>query len=224
MRLQDRNIIVTGAGSGFGAAMARLFAAEGARVLVADLNGAAAASVAAEIGANAVAQTADVADRRDSERMIQGALEAFGDLDTVVNNAGYSHPNMPMLEVSEQDFDRVFAVNVKAIYYSALFAVPHLRARGGGVIANIGSTAGIRPRPGLTWYNGSKAAANLLTRSMALELAPDGPPDPPAAITVTLRTATGVETLEAARCNDHPTRVRADPAAEARLRTALRAG
>jgi 3-oxoacyl-[acyl-carrier protein] reductase len=91
----------------------------------------------------------------------------------VVNNAGYTHKNMPMLEVDEANFDRVYDVNVKSIYWAAQAAVPVFRKRGGGVFLNIASTAGIRPRPGLTWYNGSKAAAIILTRSMAVELAPD---------------------------------------------------
>ena len=105
--------------------------------------------------------------------MIAAATESFGRLDVLVNNAGYSHVNKPLTEVSEADFDRTFAVNVKAIYLSALEAVPLFRAQGGGCIINTSSTAAIRPRPGLTWYNGSKGAVNLLTKSMAVELAPD---------------------------------------------------
>lgn len=173
MRLRDKKIIVTGGGSGFGAAMSRRFAAEGARVLVADINGEAAAKVALEIGEAARPFTADVSDRDRVQAMVDEAISAFGDLDCVVNNAGYTHRNMPMLEVDEATFDRVYAVNVKSIYFAALAAVPHFRKRGGGVFLNIASTAGIRPRPGLTWYNGSKAAAILLTKSMAVELAPD---------------------------------------------------
>jgi len=173
MRLASKSIVVTGGGSGFGAAMSRRFAAEGARVLVADINEEAAARVAEAIGPAAVAMRADVARRDDYEAMITRALEAFGDLDSVVNNAGYTHRNMPALEVDEETFDRVYDVNVKAIYYSALAVVPHFRRRGGGTMLNIASTAGIRPRPGLTWYNGSKAAANLLSQSLAVEFAPD---------------------------------------------------
>lgn len=173
MRLSNKKIIVTGGGSGFGAAMCRLFAAEGAKVLVADINGEAAEKVAAGIGASARPYRADVADRQQVQDMVDAALAAFGDLDCVVNNAGYTHRNMPMLEVDEATFDRVYNINVKSIYYSALAAVPVFRKRGGGAFLNIASTAGIRPRPGLTWYNGSKGAATLLTKSMAVELAPD---------------------------------------------------
>ena len=173
MRLENKKIIVTGAGSGFGAAMARSFVAEGAQVLVADINGEAAATVAASIGSPARPFTADVANREQVQAMVDAAITEFGDLDCVVNNAGYTHRNMPLLDVDEETFDRVYAINVKALYYAAQAAVPVFRKRGGGNFLNIGSTAGIRPRPGLTWYNGSKAAANLLTKSMAVELAPD---------------------------------------------------
>jgi len=173
MRLTDKSIVVTGGGSGFGAAMARRFVAEGARVLVADINGAAAQRVAHDIGTAALPCTADVADRASHQAMIDAAIAAFGGIDCVVNNAGFTHKNQPLLDVDEATFDRVYAVNVKSIYYSCQSVVPHFRTRGGGHILNIGSTAGIRPRPGLTWYNGSKAAVNLLTKSLAVELAPD---------------------------------------------------
>jgi 3-oxoacyl-[acyl-carrier protein] reductase len=173
MRLNGKKIIVTGAASGFGAEMSRRFAKEGARVLVADLNGEGAEKVAAAIGPAARACAADVTQRSCVERMVAAAVASFGDLDCIVNNAGYTHANRPLLEVDEKTFDRVYAVNVKAIYYSALEVVPLFRKRGGGAILNIASTAGIRPRPGLTWYNGSKAAAIALTKSMAVELAPD---------------------------------------------------
>jgi 3-oxoacyl-[acyl-carrier protein] reductase len=121
----------------------------------------------------ALAVAADVSKRGDVENIIQATIETFGVPDIVVNNAGATHKNMPMLEVDEETFDRIYAVNVKSIYLMALAAVPHMRRKNGGVIINIGSTAGIRPRPGLTWYNGSKGAVNLLSRSMAIELAPD---------------------------------------------------
>jgi 3-oxoacyl-[acyl-carrier protein] reductase len=173
MRLTDKSIVVTGGGSGFGAAMAKRFATEGAKVLVADINGEAAARVAAAIGGAAVPCTADVADRDSHRAMIDMAIQQFGGIDCVVNNAGYTHKNQPLLDVDEATFDRVYAVNVKSLYYSCHSVVPHFRSRGGGHILNIGSTAGIRPRPGLTWYNGSKAAVNLLTKSLAVELAPD---------------------------------------------------
>jgi 3-oxoacyl-[acyl-carrier protein] reductase len=173
MRLENKVAIITGAASGFGAGIARRFAEEGAKVLVCDLNDKGANVVAKEIGENAVAFRADVSKADDVQRMVQGALERFGDLDILVNNAGTTHPNRPMLEVDEDTFDRVFAVNVKSIYLTALAAVPIFRKRGGGVIVNVGSTAGIRPRPGLTWYNSSKGAVHIMSKSMALELAPN---------------------------------------------------
>ena len=173
MRLADRIALVTGAGSGFGAGIARTFAREGARVALVDINANAAGAVAAAIGANAIALHADVSRRPDVERAVQATVAAFGGLDILVNNAGVAHARGPLAEVSEDEFDRVFAVNLKSIFLFAKAAVPLLRKRGGGVIINIGSTAGIRPRPGLTWYNASKGAVNLLSKSMALELAPD---------------------------------------------------
>jgi 3-oxoacyl-[acyl-carrier protein] reductase len=176
MRLDGKVAIVTGGGFGFGEGIAKRFAAEGAAVLVGDLNGEQAERVAKEIagsGGKAQASRADVALRADFERMVAETVDAFGGLDVVVNNAGTTYSNQPMLEVDEATFDRVFAVNVKSIYWSAIAAVPALRARGGGSIINIASTAGLRPRPGLTWYNGSKGAAIIVSKSMALELAPD---------------------------------------------------
>lgn len=172
MRLAGKSAIVTGAGSGFGAATARLFAEAGARVVVADIDGPAAHHVADEIGDAAVAVTCDVTRDDDTRRMIATAVDTFGGLDVLVNNAGVSHWNQPLTEVTEADFDRVYAVNVKALFWAAKHAVPALSARGGGAIVNIASTAGIRPRPGLCWYNGSKGACITITKSMAVELAP----------------------------------------------------
>ncbi|HET8725910.1 MAG TPA: SDR family oxidoreductase [Alphaproteobacteria bacterium] len=173
MRLADKVAIVTGAGSGFGEGIARRFVAEGARVVVADLNEEAGRRVAAELGDAARFARADVSVGEDVAAMVATAEEAFGGVDILVNNAGYTHRNGPMLDVSEEEFDRIYGVNVKSIYLGAKHVVPRLRARGGGVILNIASTAGVRPRPGLTWYNGSKGAAIVLTKSMAVELAPD---------------------------------------------------
>ena len=173
MRLQGKIAIVTGAASGFGRGMAERFAAEGANVVVADLNAAGAEAVAQAIGPAAVAIGVDVAKRSDVEAMVSLAVERFGGLDILVNNAGYTHRNGPMLGVDEATYDRIFAVNVKAIYLAALAGIPELRRRGGGVIINTASTAGLRPRPGLTWYNASKGAVITLTKSMAVELAPD---------------------------------------------------
>ena len=172
MTLDGKVAIVTGAGSGFGAEIARTYARAGAKVTVLDVNGNAAGTVAGEIGKPAIAVTADVTKREDLDAAVRQTLDAFGRLDIVVNNAGWSHRNRPMLEVSEEDFDRVYAINVKSIYHMAHASVPVLAKGGGGLIINIGSTAGIRPRPGLTWYNGSKGAVNLMSRSMAVELAP----------------------------------------------------
>ncbi|MDT8345186.1 MAG: glucose 1-dehydrogenase [Thermohalobaculum sp.] len=177
MRLEGRTALITGAGSGFGEGIARRFAEEGARVLVVDIDGARAARVAGEIAAArqgaARAHVADVARADQVAGMVAAARDAFGRLDILVNNAGITHRNRPMLEVSEAEFDRIYAVNVKSIFLAAHAAVPVMRAQGGGVILTIASTAGVRPRPGLTWYNGTKGAAITLTRSMAAELAPD---------------------------------------------------
>lgn len=173
MRLEGKVAIVTGGGSGFGEGIVKRFAAEGAKVVVADINGPAAERVAAETGHGAIAVTADVSVNGDVKAMVAAAVDAFGRLDIMINNAGYTHRNGPMLEVDEATFDRVYAVNVKSIYLAAQHAVPAFRAAGGGVILNIASTAGVRPRPGLVWYNGSKGAAITLTKSMAVELAPE---------------------------------------------------
>lgn len=177
MRLAGKVAVVTGAGSGFGEAIAHRYAEEGAKVIVNDLNGDAAKRVAggiAQQGGQATANKGDVTSSKDVKAMIQAALDSYGQLDIVVNNAGYTHRNQPMLDVDEETFDRVFAVNVKGIYLAAVHAVPVFRKQGrGGCIITTASTAGLRPRPGLTWYNGSKGAAITLTKSMAAELGPE---------------------------------------------------
>ncbi len=173
MRLSDKVAVVTGGGSGFGEGIARRFAAEGARVIVADLDEAAAGRVADSLGETALAVRADVAVGEDYEAIVSAALGEFGRLDILVSNAGYTHRYGSMLDVDEATFDRIYAVNVKSIYHSAIHAVPVFRNQGGGVILNIASTAGLRPRPNLTWYNGSKGAVITLTKSMAAELAAD---------------------------------------------------
>ncbi len=174
MRLHGKSAVVTGAGGGFGEGIARRFAAEGARVVVADINPAAARKVALEIGNGAVAIGGDVSKEKDMALMVGAAVDRFGGLDILVNNAGTTHRNKPMLDVDEETFDRVFAVNVKSIYWSVQAAVPVFRSqKRGGSIINISSTAGIRPRPGLVWYNGTKGAVNTFTQCMAIELAPD---------------------------------------------------
>lgn len=176
MRLSDKVAVVTGAGSGFGEGIAKRFAGEGARVIAVDIHGDAAGRVVEEIessGGTAKAVTADVSKGDDVARMITTAVDEFGALDVLVNNAGTTHKNRSMLEVDEATFDRVFAVNVKSIYHSAIHAVPLFRRQGHGNFINIASTAGVRPRPGLTWYNASKGAVITMTKSMAAELAPD---------------------------------------------------
>ena len=173
MRLQGKVAIVTGAGSGFGEGIAKTFAREGAKVIVGDIVDEGGRRVADEIGAAARYVRADVTKGADVKAMVDAAISEFGGLDILVNNAGFAHTNRPMLEVDEETFDRIFAVNVKGIYHGAMAAIPAMRERGAGVILNIASTAGVRPRPGLTWYNGSKGAAITITRSMAVELAPD---------------------------------------------------
>jgi 3-oxoacyl-[acyl-carrier protein] reductase len=174
MRLRGKVALVTGAGGGFGEGIARRFAAEGARVVVADIRADAAGRVATSIGAAAVAIAGDVVAGSDVAAMVAAATDRFGGLDIVVNNAGTTHRNQPALDVDEASFDRIYAVNVKSIYWMAQAAVPVLRRQGrGGSIINISSTAGIRPRPGLVWYNGTKGAVNMITQSLAIELAPD---------------------------------------------------
>jgi 3-oxoacyl-[acyl-carrier protein] reductase len=172
MRLAGKVAIVTGAASGFGRGIAELFAQHGARVVIADLNTSGAAAVASGIGTAAVPFTCDVSKKADVEGLVTAAVKAFGGLDILVNNAGTTHKNQSLMTVTEDEFDRIYAVNVKSIYLSTLAAVPEMEKRGGGSIINTASTAGVRPRPGLTWYNGSKGAVITLTQSMAAELAP----------------------------------------------------
>ena len=176
MRLADKVAVVTGAGSGFGAGIATRFAEEGARIVAADINGDGAARIVEDIrnaGGTAVAVTADVSKGDEMAKIIAAAVDEFGGLDVVVNNAGTTHKNRPMLEVDESTYDHVFAVNVKSVYHSAIHAVPVFRRQGRGSFINIASTAGIRPRPGLTWYSATKGAVITMTKAMAVELAPD---------------------------------------------------
>jgi 3-oxoacyl-[acyl-carrier protein] reductase len=174
MRLKNKVAIVTGAGSGFGEGIAKRFAQEGCKIVVNDINPAGGERVAREInaaGGEAHFIHADVSKDADVGALVRSTLEQFGRLHIVVNNAGATHRNRPMLEVTEEQFDRIYAVNVKSLFLSAKHVVPHFRAQGGGCFITIASTGGVRPRPGLTWYNGSKGAAITTSRSMAVELA-----------------------------------------------------
>lgn len=176
MRVKDKVIIVTGSGGGIGEGIARRLAEEGAKLVVNDIQKAAGERVVAEItkaGGTAMFVAADVTRSADMKALVEAAVARYGRLDVLVNNAGWTHRNRPALEVSEEEFDRCFAVNVKSIYLATIHAVPVFRKQGGGSFINIASTAGIRPRPGLTWYNGSKGAAITVSKSLAAELGPE---------------------------------------------------
>ena len=176
MRLKDKSIIVTGAGSGIGEGIAKRLAQEGAAVIVNDIQAAGGLRVAQEIvaaGGRAHFVDADVTRSADMKRLVDAAIQHHGRLDVMINNAGWTHRNQSALTVTEDEFDRCYSVNVKSIYLSTLHAVPVFRAQGGGSFINIASTAGVRPRPGLTWYNGSKGAAIITSKSLAAELGPD---------------------------------------------------
>ncbi len=172
MRLNGKTAIVTGAASGFGAGIARKFAAEGATVMAVDLNTDAANAIASEIGGTAY--TADVSNGDQVADMIETAITQLGNVDIMVNNAGITHLPAAMEDVTEEDFDRVLAVNCKSVYLTARALVPHFKHRRTGTILNIASTAGVSPRPRLNWYNASKGWMITATRTMAVELAPDG--------------------------------------------------
>jgi len=171
MRLNNKIALVTGAGSGFGRGIAARFAEEGAKLVVADINEEAAKMVAGEIGDSAIAVVADVSKNSDVEAMIKQTVAQWGRLDILVNNAGTTHQNKPMTEVTEEEFDRIFAVNVKSVFLTARHGVPLMKEQGHGMILNVASTAGLRPRPGLAWYNTSKGAMITATKAMAIELA-----------------------------------------------------
>jgi len=176
MRLKNKVAIVTGAGSGFGEGIARRFAEEGAKVMVNDIHVTGAERVVAAIwksGGTAELVQADVAVSGDWAAMVRAALGAYGRIDIVVNNAGWTHRMKPLLEVTDEEFEKVYAINVRSIYLSAKHVVPVFRKQGGGCFVNIGSTAGVRPRPGLTVYNSSKGAVITMSRSLAAELGPD---------------------------------------------------
>lgn len=176
MRVQDKSIIVTGAGGGIGEGIARRLAEEGAQVLVNDIDAGRGQKVADSIraaGGRASFFQADVTRSAEVQALVQATVQRHGRLDVMVNNAGWTHRNRPALEVSEEEFDKVYAINVKSIYLATIHAVPVFRATKGGCFINIASTAGLRPRPGLTWYNGSKGAVITTSKSLAAELGPD---------------------------------------------------
>ena len=176
MRVNNKSIIVTGAGGGIGEGIARRLAAEGAQVVVNDINVAMGEKVVAAIvkaGGTASFFKADVTKSAEVKALVAAAVERYGKLDVMVNNAGWTHLNKSALDVSEDDFDKCYAINVKSIYLATIHATPVFRAQGGGSFINIASTAGVRPRPGLTWYNGSKGAVITTSKSLAAELGPD---------------------------------------------------
>ena len=174
MRLKGKTAIVTGGASGFGAGIARAFTAQGASVMVADINSDGASEMAADLGASALAHKVDVSDHASVSLMAEAALTAWGKVDILVNNAGVTHLPSPLEDVSEDDFDRVVAVNMKSVYLTARALVPQMKAQGSGVILNIASTAGVSPRPRLNWYNASKGWMITATKTMAVELATAG--------------------------------------------------
>ena len=174
MRLQSKVAIVTGGASGFGAGIARKFVAEGARVMIADLNIDMANELATELGDAVQPIQTNVARDADVAAMVQSTLDAFGQIDILINNAGVTHLPAPMEDVTEDDFDKVFAVNCKSVYLTAKYIVPFMKAQGAGAILNVASTAGVSPRPRLNWYNASKGWMNNATKGMAVELAPAG--------------------------------------------------
>lgn len=174
MKLKGKTAIVTGAASGFGTGIAAKFIAEGARVLVADINGDGAEAAAKSLGDNAIACQVDVGSAASINAMAELAINTYGTLDILVNNAGVTHLPMPMENVTEDDFDRVYNVNMKSIYLAAKAFVPHMKANGAGAILNVASTAGVSPRPNLNWYNASKGWVITATKAMAVELAPFG--------------------------------------------------
>ena len=174
MRLADKCAIVTGGASGFGEGIVRKFIAEGARVIIADLNGEGAQKLANELGSNAIAHQVNVAKGADVSAMVSASLAAMGRIDILVNNAGTTHMPAPMEDITEDDFDRVLAVNAKSVYLTAREIVPLMKSQGSGAILNVASTAAVSPRPRLSWYNASKGWMTTATKGMAVELAPHG--------------------------------------------------
>jgi len=198
MRLENKVAVVTGGASGFGAGIVRKFAAEGALVIVADLNEEGATAMADEVGG--IASCVDVADGASVRDMTNAAIKAHGRIDILVNNAGTTHMPAPMEQISEADFDKVFAVNCKSVFLSAKTIIPVMKENGSGAVLNVASTAGVSPRPRLNWYNASKGWMNTATKAMAIELAPDGirvnAINPVAGETPLLKTFMGEDTPE----------------------------
>ncbi|KAB7615960.1 SDR family oxidoreductase [Amylibacter sp. SFDW26] len=174
MRLEGKTAIVTGGASGFGLGIAQKFIDEGAHVMIADINGNAAQAAANQLGNRAMAFAANMAVNKDVAQLATTALDVFDHIDILVNNAGITHLPSTMEDVSEEDFDNVLAVNTKSVFLTAKHIVPHMKSRKAGVILNVASTAGISPRPRLSWYNCSKGWMITATKSMAIELAPEG--------------------------------------------------
>lgn len=174
MRLQGKTAIVTGGASGFGAGIVRKFIAEGANVMIADINGVAASALAQELGLCAIALKTDVSVSDDVEALAQSTLSAFDSIDILVNNAGVTHLPMAMEDVNEEDFDRVFSVNAKSVFLTAKYIIPGMKSQRSGAVLNVASTGGVSPRPNLSWYNASKGWMITATKSMAIELAPHG--------------------------------------------------
>ncbi|MGH6924929.1 MAG: SDR family oxidoreductase [Propylenella sp.] len=200
MRLQGKAAIVTGGASGFGAGITKKFIAEGARVLVADIDADGAKAMADSLGPNIASCHVDVSDDANVSAMAKYAADAFGNIDILVNNAGIGHLPQPLEELAEAEFDRLFAVNAKSVYLTSRHVVPRMKGAGGGVILNIASTAGVSPRPRLTWYNATKGWMITATRSMAVELAPSkirvNALNPVAGETPLLKTFMGEDTPE----------------------------
>lgn len=174
MRLKDKVSIVTGGASGFGAGIVRKFAAEGAKVVIADLNKTLAEELATELGDGVIAQEVDVANGASVKALVDKTVATFGTIDILVNNAGIGHVPQPLDELSEGDFDRIFNVNAKSVYHTAHYIVPIMKKAGSGAILNVASTGGVSPRPNLTWYNASKGWMITAAKGMSVELAPFG--------------------------------------------------
>jgi len=174
MRLKGKKAIVTGGASGFGEGIVRKFVAEGATVLIADLNIDGAKALADELGSTAKPCEANVANDASVNAMIKTAVSELGGLDVLINNAGTTHLPNAMEDITEADFDKVFAVNCKSVFLTAKHSVPVFKKQKSGVILNVASTAAVSPRPRLSWYNASKGWMTTATKGMAVELAPEG--------------------------------------------------